>query len=135
MVRLTIQGRARVAEDLEGETNTGRSVSNQEIKYNIEIEDSSRFHRLMCKRSAAKIAENCLPENHFVETKTYDDWDVWSDLNAVEATELAEEVAADSDQSVYDVLTLWLQTLGSMRVRRALHTRLSEEDVEVSRVD
>lgn len=138
---VTLYGRAKAKESIDTDSpnenitsSSGSSFSEMDVRYEATVEDPLYFHRLMCHRSAAKIAENCVPDMYKVEHKTYDDWDISVDLNATEVTEWAEGVAQERDESVYDVLTLWLQTLGDMRIRRALHSKLEEEGIDISEV-
>lgn len=141
-VKLTLRGTAKVREDISEEPSRdnislygGQSFIKKDISYEVLVDDPIQFNRLMCKGSAARMAEKCLPDNYFVEPELYDDWDVVADINAVEATEWAENVAQElEDSTVIDILTRWLQTIGSMRVRRALHTELQNEGVDVKNV-
>lgn len=131
-VRLSGPARKRIEDKSDGLLEVVDSI----VHYDETFTDPSEFHRIAVKKSDAQKAESILPNEYTLNHRTWDDWDASLNANAVEITEFASAVADDNESwNVIDVLTLWLQSFNSMRIRRALHSELSSRDVDVRRVD
>lgn len=131
-VHLSGPARKKLVDDSKGITEFSEKI----VHYDETITDAAELHRLASKKSAARKAEHLLPDEYALEQRTWDDWDCSLNANAVEIADLAEEIADDSEEwGIIDVLTFWLQSFDSMRVRRALHSELESAGVEVVRVD
>jgi len=119
------------------ETESG-VVEFQEIQLNYTetYTDPLDFHMIAARKRDDNKAEKVLPSEYHIEQGLHDNWDVSLSANAVEITDFAETVSEKRDElSTIDVLTLWLQSFTSMRVRRALHDQLIDNGLDVNRVD
>lgn len=122
--------------DVKKQTNEDGCRFNSEGEITIEetFTDPVEFHNFT-SNSATSMAEKILPDNYYILNDYTDNFDVRLNINAVTATEWAEIVAEEKEnKSRLDILTYWLQVFGSMRIRRAIHTILDKEGVDVSSV-
>lgn len=135
-MKLTARGRAtRTVEE-----NGIRRTTEEKIEVQQTYDDPREFD-LNLYTSPSKTAEVILPDdsNYVIMPDQEDSWSYSLNANAVEISEFAEELAESdfgSGRTTTDILTAWLQRLPSMRVRRALHSHLREnEGVDVEHVD
>lgn len=117
----------------EGETVT--EIEDVVLHYDEEITNYMEFHRIACKKSHASRAEKLLPDEYMVHRRTWDDWSCSLNANATDLDYFAEHVSDEEGYSKIDVLSRWLQSFNSMRIRRALHSELEDEGIDVRRVD
>lgn len=134
-LKMKVSGKVTERSETTDETERQVKLETKTVHFTKEFTDPIEFHHIAVKPNQSK-AEALLPDNMRPVNKGYAEFDVSLSGNAVNIEKFAQSVAQEhSDINVIDILTLWLQSFHSMRVRRALHTKLRKEGVEVSHVD
>lgn len=139
VVKLVASGPVRVRENVENETGVDRTVNYSDSYLEVTKEFNDGKKLLQALDSSPVETGIALAPDRYSVLPTVEAQESWSQNvvgNANEITKIAVDAAKNSELSVVDVLTLWLQRTNSMRVRRALHSILIEDyDVQASRVE
>lgn len=115
-----------------------RSVTETEKSETVEIQtvyithtetfvDPKDFHTVAVKQTPKRVAASILPEENYITPETKSNWEVNISANASEITKFAEEISNETDTTSLEILLIWLQNLGSQRIRRAIQTQLNTE--------
>ena len=132
-LKLYVEGVCKSVEKPPSDESEMTFSREESFRIKHQVTDPLKFNRLI-PINPKDLASKLLPEHKYV-VKEYP-VSVSVGGNSKDVSAFAKQVAESNNETIINVLTRWLERGGrSMRIRRALHSELQNNGIDIETVD
>lgn len=133
-LKLYVKGVCKSVDKLPSDESEMTFSREESFRIKHQVTDPLKFNRLITTINTKDLASKLLPERKYV-VKEYP-VSVSVGRNSKDVSAFAKKVAESNNETIINVLTRWLERGGrSMRIRRALHSELQDNGIDIETVD